>query len=97
MEFEARLVMSHRPLHSDWRGWQDGGIVQVNHNISQFLLDLTVVHSLYGGGSVCRNNKINENNDCREQKQSYLHLVEDQISIKSVKSTCVYRTVKKII
>lgn len=32
--------------------------MQVNHNIPQFLLDLTVVHSLYGGGSVCRNNKM---------------------------------------
>lgn len=45
---------THRPLHPDRRGREDGGVVEVDDHVSQLLLDLAVVHTLTGWGDVCK-------------------------------------------
>ena len=46
-------VGTHGPLHSNGGGGEDGGIVEVDNNIPQLSLDLTMFHSLTGWRNVC--------------------------------------------
>lgn len=52
-EMSTEGISTHRPLHPDRRGGEDGGVVEVDDHVSQLLLDLTVVHPLAGRGDVC--------------------------------------------
>lgn len=45
--------MTHCPVNFNGRGRKDGRVVEVQHDIPQFPLDLLVIHPLAGWGNIC--------------------------------------------